>query len=65
MHAVVIGAGLFQFWLTLECTDVFDLTALVYIYFAFTSLAIVVELCTLRRYEVIVLKCRQRVSIFL
>ena len=42
----------------LKCTDVFDLTAFLYVYCAFTSLLIVVELCTLLRYEVIVLKCR-------
>ena len=38
--------------------NVFYFTAFVYIYFAFTSLVIVVELCTLLRYEVIVLKYR-------
>ena len=48
----MIGAGLFQFWLKLKYTDVFDLTAFVYVYFDFTSLVIVVELCTVLRYEV-------------
>ena len=55
-NAVVIGAGIFSF--TQSQANVFDFTAFVYIYFAFTSLVIVVELCTLLRYEVIVLKCR-------
>ena len=55
-NAVVIGAGIFSF--TQSQANVFDFTAFVYIYFAFTSLVIVVELCTLPRYEVIVLKYR-------
>ena len=50
----MIGAGIFPF--TEAQANVFDLTAFVYIYFAFTSLVIVVELCTLLCYEVIVLK---------
>ena len=53
-NAVVIGAGIFSF--TQSQANVFDFTAIVYIYFAFTSLVIVVELCTLLRYEVIELK---------
>ena len=50
----MIGAGIFSF--TQSQANVFDFTAFVYIYFAFTSLVIVVELCTLLRYEEIVLK---------
>ena len=42
----------------LKVPNVLTMTAFVYIYFAFTSLVIVVELCTLLRYEVIVLKYR-------
>ena len=57
-NAVVIGAGIFPF--TQAQGNVFDFTAFsVYIYFAFTSLVIVVELCTLLRYEAIVLKYRR------
>ena len=55
-NSVVIGAGIFSF--TQSQANVFDFTAIVYIYFAFTSLVIVVELCTLLRYEVIELKYR-------
>ena len=55
-NAVVIGAGIFHF--TQARVFVFDLTASGYIYFAFTTLAAVAELCTLLRDEVIVLKCR-------
>ena len=55
-NAVVVGDGIFPF--TQAQANVFDFTAFVYIYFAFTSLVIVVELCTLLRYEVIVLKYR-------
>ena len=55
-NAVVIGAAIFSF--TQSQANVFDFTAIVYIYFAFTSLVIVVELCTLLRYEVIELKYR-------
>ena len=55
-NAVLIGAGIFSFT---QCqANVFYFTAFVYIYFAFTSLVIVVEFCTLLRYEVIVLKYR-------
>ena len=50
----MIGDGIFPF--TPAQANVFDFKAIVYIYFAFTSLVIVVELCTLLRYEVIVLK---------
>ena len=52
----MIGAGIFSF--AQFQANVFDFTAFVYIYFAFTSLVIVVELCTLLRYEVFVLKYR-------
>ena len=38
--------------------NVFEFTAFEYIYFDFTSLVIVVEFCTLLRYEVIILKYR-------
>ena len=55
------AAGKFQF--TLAKVNVFVLTAFEYIV-AFTSCVIVVELCILLCYEVIVLKFRQRVSIF-
>ena len=55
-NAVVIGTGIFSF--TQSQATVFDFTAFVYIYFAFTSLVIVVDLCTLLRYEVFVLKYR-------
>ena len=55
-NAVVIGAGIFPF--TQSQANVFDFTAIVYIYFTFTGLVIVVELCALLRYEVIVLKYR-------
>ena len=41
-----------------QFTDVFDFTAFVNICFAFTSVVIVLELCTVFCYEVIVLKCR-------
>ena len=46
-NTVVIGAGIFSF--IQSQANVFDFTAFVYIYFAFTSLVIVVELCTLLR----------------
>ena len=56
----MIGAGIFSF--AQSQANVFDFTAFVYIYFAFTSLVtglvFVVELCTLLRYEVFVLKYR-------
>ena len=52
----MIGAGIFSF--AQSQANVFDFTAFVYIYFAFTSLVIVVELCALLRYEVFVLKYR-------
>ena len=52
----MIEAGIFSF--AQSQANVFDFTAFVYIYFAFTSLVIVVELCTLLRYEVFVLKYR-------
>ena len=58
----MIGAGIFSF--AQSQAYVFDFTAFVYICFAFTSLVIitklviVVELCTLLRYEVFVLKYR-------
>ena len=52
-NAVVIGAGIFQF--TQVHVSVFDLTAFVYIYLAFTCSVTVVELFTLLRYEVIAL----------
>ena len=55
-NAVVIGSGIFQF--TQAQVNVFVLTAFEYSYLAFTSLVIVVELCTLHCYEVIVLKFR-------
>ena len=54
--AVVIGAGIFSF--TQSQANVFDFMAYVYIHFAFTSLVIAVDLCTLPRYEVFVLKYR-------
>ena len=53
----MIGAGIFPF--TQAQVYVFDLTAFVYIYFAFISLVIDFELCALLRYEVIVLKCTE------
>ena len=53
-NAVVIGAGIFPF--TQAQANVSDFTAFVYIYLAFTSLVIVVELCALLCYEVIVKK---------
>ena len=53
-NAVVIRAGILPF--TQAQANVFDFTAFVYIYFAFTSLLIVVKLCTLLRCEEIVLK---------
>ena len=62
LFAVVIGADIFSF--TQSQANVFDFTAFVYIYFAFTSLVIVAELCTLLHYEVIVLTYRKSVSIF-
>ena len=50
----MIVDGIFPF--TQAQANVFDFTAsIVYIYFAFTSLVTVVELCTLLHYEVIVL----------
>ena len=51
-----ISSGKFQF--TPAQVNVFVLTAFEYSYLAFTSLVIVVELCTLLCYEVIVLKLR-------
>ena len=51
----MIDAGIFPFTQAEVYVKVFDLVASVYIYFTFTSLVIVVELCTLLRYEVIVL----------
>ena len=59
---VAIGSGIFQF--TQAQVNVFVLTAFEYSYLAFTSLVIVVELCSLLCYEAIVLKFRWRVSIF-
>ena len=56
LNAVAIGSGIFQF--TQVQVNVFVLTAFEYSYFAFTSLVIVVELCTLLCYEVIALKFR-------
>ena len=47
----MISTGIFSF--TQSQANVFDFTAFVYIYFAFTSLVIVVDLCTLLHYEVI------------
>ena len=55
-NAVAIGFGIFQF--TQAQVNIFVLTASEYSYLAFTSLVIVVELCTLLCYEVIVLKFR-------
>ena len=55
-NVVVIDAGIFPFTQAQVYVQVFDLAAFVYIYFTFTSLEVVVELCTLLRYEVIVLK---------
>ena len=45
---------------SLKLKFMFLTSRLVYIYFTFTSLVIVVELCILFRYEVIVLKRRKR-----
>ena len=53
---VVVDAGIFPFTQAQVYVQVFDLAAFVYIYFTFTSLEVVVELCTLLRYEVIALK---------
>ena len=55
-NAVAIGSGIFQF--TQAQVNVFVLTAFEYSYLAFTTLVIVVELCTLLYYDVIVLKFR-------
>ena len=55
-NAVAIGSSMFQ--LTQAQVNVFVFTAFEYSYLAFTSLVIVVELCTLPCYEVIVLKFR-------
>ena len=52
----MIGADIVSF--TQSQANVFYFTAIVYIYFAFTSLVIVVELCNLLGYEVIELKYR-------
>ena len=54
-NAIVIDAGisLFPFTQAEVYVKVFDLAAFVYMYF---TLVIAVELCTLLRYEVIVLK---------
>ena len=61
-NAVVIASGIFQF--TQAQVFVFVLTAFVYINLTFTSLVIVVELCTLLCFEEIVMKFRyKRVSI--
>ena len=48
---VVIGSGIFQF--TPAQVYVFVLPAFVYMYLAFITLEIIVELCTLLCYEVI------------
>ena len=53
-NAVAIGSGEFQF--TLAQVNVFVLTAFEYSYLVFTTLVIVVELCSLLCYEVIVLR---------
>ena len=53
-NALMIGSGIF----TQAQVYVSVLTAFVYRYLAFTSLVIVVELCTLLCIEVIVLKFR-------
>ena len=55
-NVVVIDAGIFPITQAQAYVQVFDLAAFVYMYFTFTSLEVVVELCTLHRYEVIVLK---------
>ena len=55
-NTVTIGSGIFQF--THAQVNVFVLKAFEYSYLAFTSLVVVVELCTLLCYEVIVLKFR-------
>ena len=52
-NAVAIGPGIFQF--TQAQVNVFVLTAFEYSYLAFSSLDIVVGLCTLLCYEVIVI----------
>ena len=52
----MIDAGIFP--LTQAQVNVLDFTTFVHIYFAFTSLKIVVELYTSFRYEAIVLKYR-------
>ena len=51
-----MGSSKFQF--TLAQVNVFVLTAFEYSYLVFTTLVIVVELCSLLCYEVIVLKFR-------
>ena len=55
-NAFAIGSGIFQF--TRAQVNLFVLAAFEYGYLVFTSLVIVVELCTLLCYEVIVLKFR-------
>ena len=52
----MIDAGTFPFTQAQVYVQVFDPVAFVNIYFAFASLVIVVELCSLLRYEVIALK---------
>ena len=52
------SAPAYQFQFTQARVNVFVLAAFEYSYLAFTSLVIVVELCTLLCYEVIVLKFR-------
>ena len=53
----MIDAGIFPFTQAQVYVQAFGLGAFVYIYFTFASLEVVVELCTLLRYEVIVWKC--------
>ena len=52
----MIDAGIFPLTQAQVYDQVVDLAAFVYIYFAFTTLEVVDEICTLLRYEVIVLK---------
>ena len=55
ISAVVIGDGIFPFT---QAQRLMFLTLRLLCIFTFTSLVIVIELCTLVRYEVIVLKYR-------
>ena len=62
-NAFAIGSGIFQF--TRAQVNLFVLAAFEYGYLVFTSLVIVVKLCTLPCHGVIVMKFRQSFNLCL